>query len=140
MGGAACLIAAANDQQNHVSAVWADSAYADAAGAIEDFMAHYGVPRVFAWSVRFWLLRITGVALDAASPIKFIDRIECPVMLTHSDDDTMIPNHHFERLSESDRWRRPPDVWQLSDHQHTRLWKEPDYHDRQIEFFKRHLQ
>ncbi|MGB7342908.1 MAG: alpha/beta fold hydrolase [Pirellulaceae bacterium] len=139
MGAATCLIAGARDQHNRVCAIWSDSAFACASDAIVDFMRYKNIPAVFARPARFWLTILAGVSLSEASPIQFIDSITCPVFLTHSDGDTMLPMRHLETLATSSEWQEQPTTWQLQSHGHNRLWREPDYHQRQIEFFRTHL-
>lgn len=139
MGGATCMIAAAKDKQNHVAALWSDSAFADAGNAIMDFMPYKGIPVIFAVPARFWLVRLAGVDLKAASPIAFLDQIDCPVFLTHSSSDSMLPTRHLDSLASADGWKIQPESWLVDGHQHNRLWREPSYHKRQIDFFRRTL-
>ena len=139
MGGATCLIAAAKDREDRVSALWSDSAYADAATAMIDFMRYKNVPAIFAPPARGWLVRLTGVDLSEASPIQHIGQIGCPVHLVHSDGDSMLPMRHFDALAQSDLWEHPPETMVVSGHQHNRLWREPGYIEQQVDFFKRHL-
>ncbi len=139
MGGATCLIAGAHDRHDSIGAIWSDSAFADASSAMADFMRHKKIPSIFAIPARHWLTRLAGVKLEQASPIYHIDSIECPVFLTHSDGDRMLPLHHLESLASSADWQQDPIVWPLQSHGHNRLWREPAYHQRQIDFFHRHL-
>jgi dipeptidyl aminopeptidase/acylaminoacyl peptidase len=139
MGGATCLIAAARDTENRVAAIWTDSAYGCAVTAVTDFLSFVGIWRILGPAVRFWMSRITGLSLCQASPIKFLDRIRCPVCVVHSVDDRMLPVRHYESLIGSDRWQNQPESWVMSGHDHNRLWREPTYHARQIDFFRRHL-
>ena len=53
MGAATCLIAAARDRENRVSAVWCDSSFADAEWVISDFLTYAGVTRSLAPAVGF---------------------------------------------------------------------------------------
>ncbi len=139
MGAATCLIAGARDEHQRVRAIWSDSAFASAADAIVDFLRHKNVPALFARPVRFWLTKLTGVSLHDASPIQFVQSIKCPVFLTHSDGDAMLPLRHLESLATAGNWQAQPTAWQLQTHGHNRLWREPDYHQRQVDFFRRHL-
>ena len=139
MGGAACLIAAAIDQNKRVAAVWSDSAFGTASEAIADFIGFKGVPRIFVAPARFWFSRLTGIRLKDASPVEYVGQIECPVFLTHSSGDSVLPVYHLKTLSESQEWQQQPEVWQLELYEHNRLWLDPDYQDRQIDFFNRRL-
>ncbi|NND99175.1 MAG: alpha/beta fold hydrolase [Pirellulaceae bacterium] len=139
MGGATCLIAAAKDRHNRIAGVWVDSAYADAASAILDFLRYKNIPPLFGPPTRYWMVRMASVPLAQASPLDYVGHIDCPVFLTHSTGDTMLPCRHLHSLSDAPHWRRPPETWVLQSHQHNRLWREPDYHDRQIDFFRRVL-
>ena len=144
MGAVTCLIAAAklgngNDQSGaQVHALWCDSPFADAMRVVADFMAYAGVSRRLAPAVIFWLNRMTRRDLRTSSPILHASRIRCPVFVVHSEDDPLIGIDHFEELMTLD-WMVTPEWWRLAGHGHNRLWKEPGYHDRQIDFFKRHL-
>lgn len=138
MGAATCLIAAARDPEHRVRAIWCDSPFADAETVISDFLTYSGVWTGFAPAVRWWLRRLTKLHLRDSSPVEWVSQIECPVAIVHSKADRMTPVHHFRRFEASD-WKRPPEYWLLDDHGHNRLWVEPDYHRRQIEFFRRHL-
>jgi dipeptidyl aminopeptidase/acylaminoacyl peptidase len=150
MGAVTCLIAAArigDADQNilnptpatpEILALWCDSPFADAHRVVSDFIAHAGISTRLAPVVRFWLNRVTGRDLRLSSPIRHAHRIRCSVFIAHSQDDPLIKIHHFEELS-SLQWKVPPELWRLTGHGHNRLWKEPGYHDRQIDFFKRHL-
>ena len=139
MGGATCLIAAAKDKKGHVSAVWSDSAYCRADSAILDFIRYKGLPVLFAKPARRWLVRLTGVNLSEASPLDYIEQIQCPVFLTHSSDDTMLPLRHLDQLTQSDDWLITPQSWVVNGHQHNRLWREPEYQATQIQFFQTQL-
>lgn len=144
MGAVTCLIAAAKlgDENDHgggtLRALWCDSPFADAPRVVADFMAYAGVSRRLAPVVRFWLDRLTGTDLRLSSPIVHATRIRCPVFIVHSEDDPLIGIDHFEELMSLD-WMIAPQWWRLAGHGHNRLWKEPGYHDRQIDFFTRHL-
>jgi dipeptidyl aminopeptidase/acylaminoacyl peptidase len=150
MGAVTCLIATARlgapDEAAlrptttvpNVRALWCDSPFADASRVVGDFIAHVGISPRVAPAVRFWLNRVTGRDLRLSSPIRHARRIGCPVFLVHSEDDRLVGIHHFEELASLD-WKVPPELWRLAGHGHNRLWKEPDYHQRQIDFFKRHL-
>ncbi|QDT13805.1 alpha/beta hydrolase [Planctomycetes bacterium K23_9] len=139
MGGATCLIAGARDQENQIRAIWSDSAFAEAASAIPDFMRHKNIPTIFALPARFWLTKLAGVHLNEASPLRRIGMIHCPVFLTHSNGDAMLPIRHLEILASSEHWQQTPQIWSLAQHAHNRLWREPEYHQRQIDFFRLHL-
>ena len=139
MGGATCLIAAGRDTQNRIAAVWSDSAFSDAGSAILDFMSYKKIPRLFGPAARFWLVQMAKVDLDHSSPIAMVEHIECPVFLTHSSGDIMLPVSHLTRLAESLQWREKPESLVLQAHHHNRLWREPGYHERQIDFFRRKL-
>lgn len=150
MGAVTCLIATARlgapDEAAlqptttvpKVRALWCDSPFADASRVVADFMAHAGISPRLTPAVRFWLNRVTGRDLRLSSPIRHAQRIGCPVFIVHSEDDRLVGIHHFEELASLD-WKVPPELWRLAGHGHNRLWKEPDYHQRQIDFFKRHL-
>jgi len=139
MGGATCLIAGARDPHQRVQAIWSDSAFACASDAITDFMRYKSIPTVFAIPTRFWLRTLAGLPLSTASPIQYVASITCPVFLTHSEDDSMLPMRHMERLANSQAWQQKPESWPLRSHDHNRLWREPDYQQRQIQFFQNHL-
>lgn len=150
MGAVTCLIAAARfgdaEQESlqptttvpNILALWCDSPFADASRVVGDFMAQAGISARLAPAVRFWLNRVTGRDLRLSSPIRHAHRIRCRVFIVHSEDDRLIGINHFEQLASLD-WKVPPELWRLAGHGHNRLWKEPDYHERQIDFFKRHL-
>ncbi len=135
MGGSTAMIAAAHDEHGWIKSLWIDSVYADARQAISDFIHHAGVPRVFSPAVRFFLHRMTSVPVERASPVNYVQSIRCPTHLVHSRDDTMIPHRHLERLHSSAHWCEPPAIWSMEGHEHNRLWRHPDYHQRQIQFF-----
>jgi dipeptidyl aminopeptidase/acylaminoacyl peptidase len=135
MGGATAIIAAANDDQQRIRSLWIDSVYADARRGVSDFIQYHGVPRVFAPIARFFLEHMTRVPVDRSSPIQYVASIRCPSLLVHSSDDTMIPIRHFEQLHAAATWHTRPEFWKVHTHEHNRLWREPDYHVRQISFF-----
>ncbi|QDV63741.1 alpha/beta hydrolase family protein [Crateriforma conspicua] len=138
MGGVTSLIAASIDDCGLIAALWCDSTFADGHRVVGDFLNYAGVWRGFAPATRLWLKTLTGLDVNDASPVRYVEKIRCPVMLVHSTGDTMVPIEHFDQLA-SAAWANPPETWRLAGHRHNRLWKEPDYHQRQIEFFRQHL-
>lgn len=139
MGGATALLAAAGRVGDDVGAIWVDSAFATAEEAVEDFLAHHGVPGVVMPPVKFWLQQLSGMRFEDVRPVAQLGQISCPLVITHSVDDTMIRKRHFERFVLASQNLPQVDTWEVSGVQHNRLWTVAGYLDRQRDFFQRHL-
>lgn len=139
MGAATTVIALANHPELPVRAVWLDSAFATANQAVADFLKHRNVPVLFLPPIKFWMQKLSGQKLGEIEPLSRIGSITCPAMIVHSEDDTMIRVDHFLKLREATAAMPNFETWMIDGQQHHRLWLDPDYHGRQLEFFKRHL-
>jgi pimeloyl-ACP methyl ester carboxylesterase len=139
MGGPAALLAMAHSVGSHVDAAWLDSAFATADDAVEDFLHHHDVPGWVMPPVKFWLQQLAGVDFTRVQPVRLLQEISTPVLLTHSVDDTMIRIRHFERYVAASRRLANVETWRVAGVQHNRLWQVDGYLQRQIDFFRRHL-
>lgn len=139
MGAAATVLALADHPELPVNAVWLDSGFATAEQAVSDFLQHRGVPRLFLPPVKFWMQTFSGANLADVAPVQRIGSLTCPVMLVHSEDDTMIRVDHFLQLREATASMPQIETWMMDTQQHHRLWLDPIYHPRQLAFFQQHL-
>ena len=141
MGAATTILALADREGSPlpVQAIWLDSGFATADGAVTDFLSHHGFSGVFLPPIKFWLQRLSGARLADVQPVRKIESLGCNVMLVHSEDDTMIRVDHFFQLQQATASMPNVECWLVDTHQHHRLWLNPEYHRRQLEFFRRHL-
>ncbi len=139
MGGAAAIFAAASDKEQRIAALWVDSTFASADRAVSDFLSHAGVPRILMPPVKFWLQTFAGIALEEIRPMSELRRIRCPMMIVHSEDDSMITVSHFHQLRTVAQGFPNIETWLLAGYEHDRLWQDPQYQSKQLEFFRDHL-
>jgi fermentation-respiration switch protein FrsA (DUF1100 family) len=85
------------------------------------------------------LQALARIRLDQVSPVDALTQVTCPVMLVHSEGDTMVPVEHWHQLVRAAGDRPHVETWLLQKWQHNRLWQEPEYHARQLAFFQRVL-
>jgi fermentation-respiration switch protein FrsA (DUF1100 family) len=146
MGGAASIFAIAKSSGDRgggdgqqVGALWLDSTFANADDAVTDFLTHHGVLPFLLPPIKFWLQQLSGLRLSDTRPVDLIDQVKCPTMIVHSRDDTMIRVDHFFALQRATQSMPNVTTWLIDTHQHHRLWLNPEYLDRQLEFFRSHI-
>jgi alpha-beta hydrolase superfamily lysophospholipase len=140
MGAVATILAAAKlDRSGRIKAIWCDSPFATANHAISDFLTYAGVPRLLLPPVKFWLQQLAGVRLDDLRPIDHVAAARCPVVITHSADDTMIDVDHFYRYRDVAAEHDRIETRLYQGVQHHRLWTIPRYLPQQADFFRRTL-
>ena len=139
MGGVTALLAAADADAGVVGAIWVDSAFAEADAAVGDFLSYFDVPAVLMPPVKFWLQQLSGIRLAEVRPVALLDQINCPVMIAHSRDDTMIRVNHFQQYKAVADKMSNVETWLVAGVQHHRLIRIPGYIERQREFFLQHL-
>jgi dipeptidyl aminopeptidase/acylaminoacyl peptidase len=89
--------------------------------------------------IKFWLQRLSGVKPDEVRPIDYVKRIDCPTMIVHSEADTMIKVDHFYQYQAVTKSMANVETWLVQKRQHHRLWLDPEYLGRQLQFFRTHL-
>ena len=94
---------------------------------------------MFVIPTKFWMQTLSGARLSDVVPLRCIEDLECPVMIAHSEDDLIISVDHFYQLRDATAEKANVETWLLDTQMHHRLWLDPDYHPRQLEFFRKHL-
>lgn len=139
MGAATTVLALARNPDLPIKAVWLDSMFATADDAISDFLQYKSVPSVFDMPTKFWLQTLSSASLSDVVPLSCIGSLSCRVMLAHSEDDLIIRVNQFHQLCDATADMSNVETWLLDSQQHHRLWFDPEYHPRQLEFFRTHL-
>ncbi|MCS7208711.1 MAG: alpha/beta hydrolase, partial [Fimbriimonadales bacterium] len=109
MGGAAALLAAAQDER--IRAVIADSAYARLSDAVKDWWRNAVGKASTLLHPTLWLgSLITRQSPRKVAPEEVIAQIAPrPVLLIHGTEDQLIPPYHAERLFQAAR--EPKRLW-----------------------------
>jgi dipeptidyl aminopeptidase/acylaminoacyl peptidase len=97
VGAAACLLHASHHRD--VRAVVSLSAFAHPREVMRGFMAEKRVPYpVVGWYVMQHVQRVIGVRFDDIAPVNTIARVQCPVLVAHGREDTVVPAGDAARL------------------------------------------
>ncbi len=97
MGAAACLLHAS--RHHDVRAVVSLSAFAHPREVMRGFMAEKRVPYpVVGWYVMRHVQRVIGTHFDDIAPVNTITRVQCPVLVVHGREDTVVPAGDAARL------------------------------------------
>ncbi|MCS7301571.1 MAG: alpha/beta fold hydrolase [Fimbriimonadales bacterium] len=125
MGGAACLLAAAEDPR--IRAVVADSAYARLDDAVKDWWRNAVGKASFLLHPTLWIGRLyTRRSPVKVAPEEVIAHIAPrPVLLMHGTRDQLIPPRHAERLYQAAR--EPKQLWWADGCEHVQArYERPD--------------
>lgn len=103
VGAAACLLHAS--RHHDVRAVVSLSAFAHPHEVMRAFMAEKHVPYpVVGWYVMRHVQRVIGARFDHIAPVNTINKVQCPVLVVHGREDSVVPSGDAVRLvSNSDR-------------------------------------
>jgi pimeloyl-ACP methyl ester carboxylesterase len=97
VGAAACLLHAS--RRHDVRAVVSLSAFAHPREVMRGFMAEKRVPYpVVGWYVMRHVQRVIGACFDDIAPENTIARVQCPVLVAHGREDTVVPAGDADRL------------------------------------------
>jgi dipeptidyl aminopeptidase/acylaminoacyl peptidase len=97
VGAAACLLHAS--RHHDVRAVVSLSAFAHPREVMRGFMAEKRVPYpVVGWYVMRHVQRVIGTHFDDIAPVNTITRVQCPVLVVHGREDTVVPAGDAARL------------------------------------------
>ena len=125
LGAAIALGAAAEDNQQQIAAVIADSPYCDLQSAALHYVTAFGyIPKLVAWPTAFVMFRVAEAAhhiqFKGCNPIDSVRRIRCPVLLIHGKADWRVPPEHSARLFHAITSRK--DFWLVEDAVHTQAF------------------
>lgn len=121
VGAAAALLAASRNAS--VGAVLSIAAFAHPALVMRRMMAGYHIPyRPLGWWVLWYVQKRIGASYDAIAPCNTIQRVSCPVLLIHGEQDAWVPLSDAEliyanRRSDAVQLRVLPDTGHDSRHQ-----------------------
>lgn len=97
VGAAAVLLAAS--RRDDIAAVISLSAFVHPDGMMRRWLAEKGLPFFpLGWYVLRYVERVIGHRFDAIAPENTLPKIQCPVLLAHGRDDSVIPPSDAERL------------------------------------------
>lgn len=97
VGAAACLLHAS--RHHEVRAVVSLSAFAHPREVMRGLMAEKHVPYpVVGWYVMRHVQRVIGTHFDDIAPVNTITRVQCPVLVVHGREDTVVPAGDAARL------------------------------------------
>jgi pimeloyl-ACP methyl ester carboxylesterase len=97
VGAAAALLHASH--HHDVRAVVSLSAFAHPREVMRRFMAEKRVPYpVLGWYVLRHVQRVIGVSFDDIAPLNTLTRVQCPALLVHGRNDTVVPVSDAQRL------------------------------------------
>ena len=139
MGGATAINAFGEEQS--ISAIWSDSAYADIPTVLKDQLALNGMPLFFSDAVLV-VARLNGINLDmdAFSAIRSIQKFNGrPVAIVHGSNDDWVNVNSAYRLYEATG--KTADLWIIDGTRHVEgMFVYPDkYKERLIAFFRKAL-
>jgi pimeloyl-ACP methyl ester carboxylesterase len=97
VGAAAALLHAS--RHHDVRAVVSLSSFAHPREVMRRFMAEKRVPYpVLGWYVMRHVQRVIGVSFDDIAPLATLARLQCPALLVHGRNDTVVPVSDGQRL------------------------------------------
>jgi fermentation-respiration switch protein FrsA (DUF1100 family) len=102
-----------------------------------------GLPRWLARLGARWVLLMaslrTGYQLYRANPIDLADRITCPALFIHGEDDPFVPGDDLTALV--GRLTGPVEIWRVTGAGHREAYAQhpDDYDQRLCAWFTRHL-
>jgi alpha-beta hydrolase superfamily lysophospholipase len=136
MGAATCLLAAPKTMD--VAAIVADSGYAELTDLLlVELPRASGLPDFFNPGILWMGKLLFGIDVSSAAPIRSVGEIEAPVLLIHSESDTIVPFDHSLRL-----WRTlgqtPDTLWLVNGPPHNRVFEsDPEtYLERITNFYQ----
>jgi fermentation-respiration switch protein FrsA (DUF1100 family) len=140
MGGATALMAAEEDP--HIKAIVADSAFADISDMIKPGLAAFVGPRaaLLAQLIVFYAETLMGVKSDDLRPVRSTERMgERPLFIIHGEDDQLTTPESARKLYEAARG--PKELWMVPDCSHGAAPSvaPEEYTRRIIDFFSRYL-
>jgi len=135
MGAAVALKASGPE----VRCIVADSSFADLNTVLVMIFKEFGFLRYpLILLVRLWTRLFLGIDIARDSPERSIARLTIPVLLIHSEKDSLIPVEQAYRLK---RAYPPSSLWVVpgADHGRQRAEQEGEYRQRIKGFFQEHL-
>lgn len=90
VGAAAALLSAS--RRHDLGAVVSIAAFAHPELVMRRILRGWRIPYVpFGWYVLRYVQRVIGYRFDDIAPLNTISRVQCPVLLVHGTEDTMVP-------------------------------------------------
>jgi len=90
VGGAAALLV--GSRRNDVAAIVSLSAFDHPERVMRQTLARARIPyRPFGWLICRYVERVIGHRFDHIAPVNTIGKIQCPVLIGHGADDTLVP-------------------------------------------------
>jgi len=135
MGGAVIIMTNSPD----IDAIVSESAYADLESMVHVTYRNFGVFRYpFVYATRLWSRLLIGVDPPDVSPVDCIKNIKVPMLLIHSEKDSMIPVEHARALKEANP---KAELWVIGGIDHGGVWAlmRDKYERRILDFLNRIL-
>jgi len=135
MGGAVIIMA----EDENIDAIVAESAYSNLGDLIHLEYRKFGIFRhPFVYATRLWGILFLGIDPARVSPEEHIGNITAPILLIHSEKDSMIPAEHARALKEANP---NAELWMLDavDHGSARLSGQGQYESRILNFLRESL-
>jgi uncharacterized protein len=140
MGGATAIMAAEDDP--HIKAIVADSAFADIADMIRPGLAAFVGPRA-AWLAKlivFYAETMMGVKADELRPMRSAAKMgPRPILIIHGDQDQLTAPSSAHKLYEAAQG--PKELWMVPETSHGAAPSvaPEEYTERIVGFFRRYL-
>jgi len=148
-GGASCILAAEKMGAERVHAVVAENPFSRPGMLyvhhLKDLLSNYLSQnthqvgrRILFWCfARVLLLRI-GSRLTDYGPLDAVKRINCPLLVMHSNADEIVPVEHSEEIF--DKAVEPKEFWRVERSDHCALYDDhpAEWEDRVVSFVRKH--
>ena len=136
MGAATAIVAGGQDER--VSAVWADTSYADLETRIAEELEARGFPRLFAPAASLVARVVSGDDYASHTMLGEIARMgDRPVFITHGElDQTTRVSHAHDLIEAAQAAGVPLDTWIVEDAGHVHaMFLHPDEYQQRLEDF-----
>ena len=135
MGGAVIIMANSPD----IGAIVTESAYADLESMVHLTYRNFAIFRYpFIYATRLWSRLLLGVDPVDVSPKSSIKAAKAPILLIHSEKDSMIPVEQAYALKKASP---KAELWVIGEVDHGGAWgmKRGEYENRILEFFRSNI-
>ena len=136
-GGAVAILTASRTDE--IKAVVTDSAFANFPEMITHYYKNLGpLKYIFSSLSRFMGRYILKGDFTANSPEYKIDKVKCPILIIHSEEDEFVPVEHAKRLYEKAKGIK--EIW-ITKGSHTGLERAytDEYQKKVMSFFRKYL-
>lgn len=137
LGGAVAILTAARNDE--IKAIVTDSAFANFPEMVTNYYKNFGPFKyVFSALSKFMGKYILRKDFTQNSPEYKIDKIKCPILIIHSEEDEFVPVEHAKRLYRKAKGKK--ELW-ITKGSHTGLERAytEEYQTKIKNFFKKYL-